>query len=110
MKPTIVLETICGGELWIWHEFFGIPGILNDINVIHHSPTMEPIMAGYFPTSIKKYWNGRKQTIPCYLVYGIYQNCSIFIKTIKYHNNCKEEVLSKEQESERKDIERSLGF
>lgn len=51
-NPSIVLEEICDGELWIWHAFFGIPGSLNDIIVIQHSPTMERIIAGEFRPSI----------------------------------------------------------
>jgi len=33
-KPTVVLEAACTGDLWIWHAFFGLPGALNDINVL----------------------------------------------------------------------------
>jgi hypothetical protein len=31
---TVVLEAIATHDLWIWHAFFGLPGTLNDINII----------------------------------------------------------------------------
>ena len=37
-KPTIVLEAVASKNLWIWHAFFGLPGALNDINVLDRSP------------------------------------------------------------------------
>lgn len=48
-KPTVVLEAICDGELWIWHAHFGCPGSLNDINVLDTSKTLRKIIAGVFP-------------------------------------------------------------
>uniref|UniRef100_A0A0D3DUP2 DDE Tnp4 domain-containing protein n=1 Tax=Brassica oleracea var. oleracea TaxID=109376 RepID=A0A0D3DUP2_BRAOL len=35
-KPTIVLEAVASYDLWIWHEFFGPPGTLNDISGLAH--------------------------------------------------------------------------
>jgi len=37
-KPTIILEAVASHDLHIWHAFFGLPGSLNDINVLHRSP------------------------------------------------------------------------
>lgn len=36
--PTLVLEAVASKNLWIWHAFFGLPGSLNDINVLDRSP------------------------------------------------------------------------
>ena len=33
-EPTIILEAVASYDLWIWHAFFGMPGSLNDINVL----------------------------------------------------------------------------
>ncbi|XP_023735879.1 uncharacterized protein LOC111883791 [Lactuca sativa] len=33
-SPTIMLEAVASQDLWIWHAFFGLPGTLNDINVL----------------------------------------------------------------------------
>jgi hypothetical protein len=32
--PSIILEAVATYDLWIWHAFFGLPGTLNDINVL----------------------------------------------------------------------------
>jgi hypothetical protein len=31
---TILHEAVASQDLWIWHCFFGLPGTLNDINVL----------------------------------------------------------------------------
>ena len=36
-EPTIILEAIASHDLWIWHAYFGLPGSLNDINVLDRS-------------------------------------------------------------------------
>ena len=33
-KATMVLEAVASFDLYIWHAFFGVPGSLNDINVL----------------------------------------------------------------------------
>ncbi|CDF34444.1 unnamed protein product [Chondrus crispus] len=108
-KPTIVLEAICDGELWIWHAFFGSPGSLNDINVLDRSPTMERIIAGEFPASIPYTLNKKQRTMPYYLADGIYPSWAIFMKTIKDNTERKEEAFAKAQKTIRKDIERAFG-
>jgi len=37
-KRSVVLETVCAEDLWIWHLFVGCPGSHNDLNVTHVSP------------------------------------------------------------------------
>jgi hypothetical protein len=34
-KPTVILEAVASYDTWIWHAFFGMPGTLNDINVLN---------------------------------------------------------------------------
>ncbi|CDF36284.1 unnamed protein product [Chondrus crispus] len=108
-KPTIVLDAICDGELWILHAFFGSPGSLNDINVLDRSPTMERIIADEFPPSIPYTLNEKQRTMPYYLADGIYSSWAIFMKTIKDNTAKKEEAFAKAQEAIRKDIERAFG-
>jgi hypothetical protein len=48
-KPTIILEAVAGPDLWIWHAFFGLPGSLNDINVLHRSPVFDDLASGNAP-------------------------------------------------------------
>ncbi|CAM8940141.1 unnamed protein product [Rhodiola kirilowii] len=46
---TLVLEAIADRDLWIWHSFFGIPGLCNDLNVLHRSPVFQDILEGRAP-------------------------------------------------------------
>ena len=48
-EPTIILEVVASQDLWIWHAFFGLPGSLNDINVIDRSPFFTLLANGHAP-------------------------------------------------------------
>ena len=48
-KLTVVLEAVASKDLWIWHAFFGLPGSLNDINVVERSPLFDNVLTGKFP-------------------------------------------------------------
>lgn len=50
-KTTVTVEAIADHSLWIWHELFGMPGCLNDINVVEASMLLNKIAQGYFPPS-----------------------------------------------------------
>lgn len=108
-NPTIVLEAICDGELWIWHAFFGSPGTLNDINILDRSRTVGKIIAGDFAPSIPYEVNGTERTLPYYLADGIYPDWALFAKTIKEGTSKKETEHASCQEAVRKDIERAFG-
>ena len=108
-KPTVVLEAICDGELWIWHMFFGSPGSLNDINSLDYSPTMQNIRAGSFPPRFPFVVNGKKRTMLYYLADGIYPSWALFVKTIKEAITAKEKAYARAQEGVRMDIERAFG-
>lgn len=51
--PTIVLEVICDGELWIWHHSFRLPESLDNINFFDCLTTVAGITDGTFSISIK---------------------------------------------------------
>nr|GEY05422.1 hypothetical protein [Tanacetum cinerariifolium] len=38
LDPFILLEAIASNDLWIWHAFFGVAGMNNDVNVLRKSP------------------------------------------------------------------------
>jgi len=48
-EPTIILEAVASKDLWIWHAFFGLPGSLNDINVLHRSHLFSKLAEGEAP-------------------------------------------------------------
>ncbi|XP_024178577.1 uncharacterized protein LOC112184544 [Rosa chinensis] len=48
-KPIIILEAVASYDTWIWHAFFGLPGSLNDINVLGCSPLFNAQCVGETP-------------------------------------------------------------
>ncbi|GJS65089.1 putative RNA-directed DNA polymerase [Tanacetum coccineum] len=44
--PSILLEAITSNDLWIWHAFFGVSGMNNDVNVLRQSPFFNDLKAG----------------------------------------------------------------
>lgn len=90
-QPTLVLEAVASKDLWFWHSFFGLPGCLNDINVLDRSDVFQPIADGT-ETSVEFEVNGKKFDMGYYLADGIYPNYATLIKAVKNPNNAKEKV------------------
>ncbi|XP_033144151.1 putative nuclease HARBI1 [Brassica rapa] len=107
-KPTIVLEAVASQDLWIWHAFFGLPGTLNDINVLDRSPVFDDILHGRAP-KVKFKVNNHTYRMAYYLTDGIYPNWSTFIQSIPLPQGPKAEKFVQKQESARKDVERAFG-
>ena len=107
-KPTIVLEAVASEDLWIWHAFFGLPGTLNDINVLDRSPVFDDILQGRAP-KVKFKVNNHTYRMAYYLTGGIYPNWSTFIQSIPLPQGPKAELFAERQESTRKDVERAFG-
>jgi hypothetical protein len=107
-EPTIILEAIASQDLWIWHSFFGLPGSLNDINVLHRSHLLARLAKGDAP-SCNYTVNGREYTMGYYLADGIYPDWATFVKTIREPGNRAEAEFAKSQEAAQKDIERAFG-
>ena len=81
-KPTIILEAVASYDTWIWHAFFGLPGSLNDLNVLGCSPLFDDICKGETPR-VKYEVCGRKYGQCYYLVDGIYPKWESFVKAIR---------------------------
>jgi len=80
-EPTIILEAMASQDLWIWHAFFGMPGSLNDINVLDRSPIFAALTEGR-TAPVNYIINGYKYIMGYYLADEIYPNWSTFVKTI----------------------------
>jgi hypothetical protein len=91
--PTLILEAVASKDLWIWHAFFGLPGALNDLNVLARSPLFDQIADGTNPRSNFSV-NGHDYDLGYYLVDGIYPEYSTFIKTIPLPDNNKHKVCN----------------
>ncbi|XP_010428435.1 PREDICTED: uncharacterized protein LOC104713084 isoform X1 [Camelina sativa] len=107
-KPTIVLEAVASQDLWIWHAFFGPPGILNDINVLDRSPVFYDVLQGIAP-KVKFFVNGRAYHMAYYLTDGIYPNWATFIQSIPMPQDPKSSLFATCQEATRKDVKRAFG-
>jgi hypothetical protein len=79
--PTIILEAVASHDLWIWHAFFGLPGSLNDINVLHRSPLFAKLSNGEAP-QVNYNINGHNYSMGYYLADGIYPSWATLVKTI----------------------------
>ena len=107
-NPTIVLEAVASQNLWIWHTFFGPPGILNDINVLDRSPIFDDIFQGRAPR-LEYVVNGHMYKLTYYLTDGIYPKQSTFIQSISHPQGPKAKLFARIQETTRKDVERAFG-
>ncbi|GJZ05739.1 putative reverse transcriptase domain-containing protein [Tanacetum coccineum] len=47
--PFILLEAIASNDLWIWHAFFGVSMMNNDVNVLRQSPLFNDLKSGRAP-------------------------------------------------------------
>ena len=107
-EQTIILEVVASQDLWIWHAFFGLPGSLNDINVLDRSPVFTLLANGHAPP-VNYIINGHEYRMGYYLANGIYPNWLTFVKTISCPQGLKKKHFAKAQESARKDVERAFG-
>ena len=105
---SIVLEAAVSHDLWIWHAFFGMPGAMNDINVLQRSDLLHSLIKGTMP-AVQYSINGHDYTLPYWLADGIYPNWPVFVKTIPDPQGAARKHFSMMQESCRKDVERAFG-
>jgi hypothetical protein len=107
-EPTIILEAVASQDLWLWHAFFGMPGSLNNINVLDQSPIFAALAEGH-TAPVNYTINRHEYTMGYYLADGIYPNWSTFVKTIPMPLGAKRKYFASKQESARKDVERAFG-
>ena len=108
-EPTIILKVVASQDLWIWHAFFGMPGSLNDINVLDRSPIFVALAEGR-TVHINYTINRREYTMRYYLADRIYPNLLTFVKTILRPLEAKRKYFASKQESTKKDVEWAFGM
>eukprot|EP00171_Calliarthron_tuberculosum_P004333 IDg4333t1 len=108
--PVLRSEVICDLDLWIWSFQFGLPGVLNDIDILDLSDHFCKMLTGAFPPVLPNYKIGNETFNHFYyLADGIYPNWKVFCKTLSDPHLDKEQVYSKAQEGVRKCVERVFG-
>ncbi|GJY44573.1 ALP1-like protein [Tanacetum coccineum] len=108
--PFILLEAIASNDLWIWHAFFGVSGMNNDVNVLRQSPIFNDLKSGRAP-DVPFVANNVLYKRGYYLTDGIYPQWSVLIKSIKNpgtHDH-KRILYKTKHEAARKDVERAFG-
>jgi hypothetical protein len=106
--PTIILEAVASYDTWIWHAFFGMPGSLNDINVLDRSPIFQELYEDRAP-KCEYIVNGHQYNMGYFLSDGIYPKWATFVKTIPFPQGPKAKLFAERQEAVRKDVERAFG-
>ncbi|KAJ0744500.1 putative harbinger transposase-derived protein [Helianthus annuus] len=99
--PSIILESICSQDLWIWHAFFGVAGSNNDLNVLVKSFIFDEIIRGTGPDS-SFMLNGVSYKHGYYLADGIYPPYTAIVKTIPLTDDEKRKKFAKCQEAQEK--------
>ena len=96
-------------ETWILHAFFGLPGTLNDINVVQRSPLMSRIALGDTPP-VQFQANGRTYNYGYFLADDIFPKWQTFVKPVVKPSGKKQTQFHNAQAAARKDVERSFGI
>jgi len=106
-KRSVVMETVCDEDLWIWHLFVGCPGSHNDLNVLHVSPIYLSVTKGEWPPRTFSYTaKGTTPTLLYYLVDGIYPRIAFFVSPFPDPTTEVEVTFNRLQEAMREDVER----
>src|SRR5438132_12331200 len=107
-RPTIILEAVAGPDVWFWHAFFGLPGSLNDINVLHRSLLFDDLATKNAP-QVNFSVNRHAYGVGYYLASGIYPDWATLVKVIQCPISQKHRLFTLKQAEFRKDVERAFG-
>nr|GEU66990.1 protein ALP1-like [Tanacetum cinerariifolium] len=106
----ILLEAIASNDLWIWHAFFGVSGMNNDVNVLCQSSIFNDLKSGRAP-DVPFVANDVPYKNDIIFTDGIYPQWFVLIKSIKNSgtNDHKRILYKTKHEAARKDVERAFG-
>ena len=107
-KRSIVAEAICGHDMYFYQAYVGLPGSLNDINIMGQT-TMQSNYMESGAIDMKYMVAGEEFTGAYFLAEGIYPDFPYLVKTVAEPITAQEKLFSKVQEGYRKDVERAFG-
>jgi len=109
-KRSIVLETVCDHDLWVWHVFAGSPERNKDINDLKQSPFFYRVVRGEWPPRDFSFeLNGRRYTYLYFFVHGIYPSYPFLVRPHQNPGTPKELEFNAVQEGACKEVERLYG-
>nr|GEX68476.1 putative nuclease HARBI1 [Tanacetum cinerariifolium] len=108
--PFILLEAIASNDLWIWHAFFGVSSMNNDVNVLRQSFILNYLKSGRAP-DVSFVANNVLYKRGYYLTDGIYPQWFVLIKSVKNSgtHDHKRILYKTKHEAARKDVKRAFG-
>ncbi|GJT11890.1 probable LRR receptor-like serine/threonine-protein kinase [Tanacetum coccineum] len=108
--PFILLEAIASQDLRIWHAFFGVSGMNNDVNVLRQSPIFNDLKSER-ASDVSFMANNVPYKRGYYLTDGIYAQWGVLIKSIKNPgtNDHKRILYKTRHQAARKDVEGAFG-
>ncbi|GKE41825.1 ALP1-like protein isoform X1 [Tanacetum coccineum] len=108
-RPFILLEAVASQDLWIWHAFFGVASLNNDVNVLRQSPILNDLKVRKAP-EVPFVANDVTYKWGYYLTNGIYPEWAVLMKSISQSgsNDVKRIRYKQAHEAARKDSEEYL--
>ena len=94
--------------MWIWHAYFGVAGLNNDLDVFDQSPIFDDMIMGKAPDA-PFYVNGNHYMFGYYLTDDIYPPYATIVKAKHLAHQPRDKTFMKRQETPRKDVERAFG-
>lgn len=82
-KPTLRIEVICALDRWILGCQLGLPGVMNDLNILDFSNHFSKVLSGTFPPVLPSFTIGGQVLYWFYyLTDGMYLPWKVFMKTL----------------------------
>lgn len=107
-KRTVIAEAICGHNMYFYQVYVGLPGSLNDLNVMERT-TMQSNYRDSGAIDKKFTVMGEEFTGAYFLADAIYPDNSYMVKSLQAPRTEKEKYFAEQQEAKRKDVERSFA-
>ncbi|GKC13803.1 ALP1-like protein, partial [Tanacetum coccineum] len=109
-NPFILLEPLASQYLWIWHAFFGVSGMNNDVNVVRKSPIFNDLKSWKAP-DVPFVANEVTYKREYYFTDGKYPEWFVLIKSISNpgSNDHKRIMYKTAHEAAHKDVERDFS-
>lgn len=110
LRMEVILSATCDLDLPIWHLFFDLPGIMNDLNFLSVGPHFSEVLAGRFPAFSVGFEIGDQSfDWMYYLADCIYPQVQDLLQVVLQPHCDESQVIFGLQESVRKCVERVFG-